>query len=309
MALGLGCGVDSAGGDGLDGGDSEQAGTDAGDGGATGATDGADATGGADDSGGGPVGDGLPCEIEEIIQQSCRSCHGPSNLAPSPMMTREDMLADSLTMPGVSLGEASLARIESADQPMPPPPASALTPEAHDLFAAWIDAGMPAGDCTPDDTPPDPFDADPTCTSDTWWESGLFTESPDMNPGRACIACHTDPGAFGGDPGEQGPPFAAAGTVYPTGHEPDDCFGVDLPDIWVELQGANGGTARRAVLGSGNFFFEPGDVEGLSEPYQVKVIAGELERVMVDPAPHGDCNACHTQGGDEDAPGRIVIPL
>ena len=39
-------------------------------------------------------------------------------------------------------------------------------------------------------TVPDPFAAAPTCTSGTMWTQGDHG-SDDMNPGRACITCHT----------------------------------------------------------------------------------------------------------------------
>src|SRR6185369_17553767 len=62
---------------------------------------------------------------------------------------------------------------------------------------------------------PDPFAAAPTCTSGMTWTRGDHGSSV-MNPGRACLACHA---------ANHGPAFTIAGTVYPTGHEPDLCDG------------------------------------------------------------------------------------
>jgi len=35
---------------------------------------------------------------------------------------------------------------------------------------------------------------------------------------------------------------------------------------------------------------------------------GSRERRMTTPQFDGDCNACHTQDGLQNAPGRIVVP-
>ena len=56
------------------------------------------------------------------------------------------------------------------------------------------------------------------CTSGTTWAGGDHGSAV-MHPGEACIACHTT---------DHGPKFAAAGTVFPTSHEPDDCNGSNL---------------------------------------------------------------------------------
>ena len=96
---------------------------------------------------------------------------------------------------------------------------------------SWISAGYPAGSCTTvggtDAGPPDPLGATPTCTSGTTWTGGN-QGSAVMNPGRACISCHAGNG--------EAPQFTIAGTVYPTGHEPDLC------------NGANGTNGARVVI-------------------------------------------------------------
>ena len=43
-------------------------------------------------------------------------------------------------------------------------------------------------------------------------------------------------------------------------------------------------------------------------PFNVKVVYKGKENKMMMQAPHGDCNACHTQVGAEGAPGRVIIP-
>ena len=51
--------------------------------------------------------------------------------------------------------------------------------------------------------------------------------SADMNPGRACITCHST---------MNGPSLTIAGTVYPSAHEPNLC------------NGANGSNGARVVV-------------------------------------------------------------
>ncbi|MEZ4453455.1 MAG: hypothetical protein R3B09_28605, partial [Nannocystaceae bacterium] len=63
------------------------------------------------------------------------------------------------------------------------------------------------------------FDDPVQCSSDVYWTMGDH-ESPFMHPGMACVACHKSQ-TF-----HKPPIFLAAGTVYPSGHEPDECNGV-----------------------------------------------------------------------------------
>jgi hypothetical protein len=268
---------------------------------------------------GGPAGEGLPCDVDRFLRDRCHTCHAGNPMVSATLLrTRDDLLADSLSQPGTSVGAVAAVRLaDGAMLPMPPLPASPVPSAERDAFVAWVDAGMPAGDCQPDDEP-DPFDADPVCTSERWWTEGLFESSPHMNPGRACISCHEDPASVGGgekgeEEDEEGPTLVLGGTLFPTAHEPDDCYGVDGPatsgDLWIEVSQPMGPTLMVSVRESGNFYLEPGDVPpGFAPPFLVKVVADGLERPMADPAPHGDCNLCHTQVGMEDAPGRIILP-
>ncbi|MEM6994428.1 MAG: hypothetical protein AAF721_28190, partial [Myxococcota bacterium] len=287
----VGCGGQS---DGLAGGEARgtddgasEAGTDGGgDGDSTGASS---SESGEDDDG--LSGEGLPCDVDEILQLYCRSCHGAAMLAPSPLGSRADLLADSLSQTGVSVGGVAASRLNHPDQPMPPPPGAPVPGAEQEIFAAWVAAGMPTGSCGEDDPLPDPFDVDPTCTSDVWWTQRLDEGSPHMNPGRPCVGCHEDPTAFGIEADEETPATPVGGTLFPTAHEPDDCYGVDgtVEDVYIELSHDDGDVLTIPVNAAGNFLLEPGDVEGFEPPYRVRVVRGELQRVMVDLAPHGDC--------------------
>ena len=56
------------------------------------------------------------------------------------------------------------------------------------------------------------------CTSNTYWTFGTEGSSR-MHPGDTCVGCHAQAGG-------EAPLLTAAGTVYPTLHEPTDCNGI-----------------------------------------------------------------------------------
>jgi hypothetical protein len=141
----------------------------------------------------------------------------------------------------------------------------------------------------------DPFAAAPTCTSGTTWTQGNHG-SPEMNPGRACIACHST---------MDGPGLTIAGTVYQTAHEPDLCDGADGANgVRVVITGADGQTTTLTPVPSGNFHLRT----PVMMPFTAKVTFMGRERAMTAAQMSGDCNGCHTQSGANDAPGRILLP-
>jgi hypothetical protein len=244
----------------------------------------------------GTVANGLPCEVDDVLATYCRGCHGDSPVgATFALMSLDDLLAAAPTDASKSLGEQSVARMNDDARPMPPAPAARPSTAEIAVIADWVAAGMPAGECT---VGPNPFDALPVCTSKKNWTGGN-EEDPRMRPGLACNTCHKKSG--------EGPIFKFAGTVYPTGHEPDDCYGES--SILVRVTDANGQVAEVKSNSTGNFMLRSGDAPaGFAPPYMIKVISDLGERAMAMPAPHGDCNVCHTQDGDENALGRIVSP-
>jgi len=144
-------------------------------------------------------------------------------------------------------------------------------------------------------TAPDPFTVAPTCTSGTMWTQGNHG-SDDMNPGRACITCHSM-----GD----GPTLTIGGTVYPTAHEPDLCNGANGANgARVVITGADGQTLTLTPGASGNF----NSRTRVMLPYRAKVTYMGRERAMAAMQTSGDCNNCHTQIGTTSAPGRILLP-
>lgn len=251
---------------------------------------------------------GLPCDVAQVLESRCTSCHSSPPVAGALMslVSRDDLLAPTPSNPDVTVAQRSVERMSAPYSAMPPGAGDA---EDAPILQAWIDAGMPAGDCTPVATPDPAFTGPSVCTSG---EISKWGEDPpnrlDMYPGRACNDCHANSNEF-----EPLPIFAAAGTVYPTGHEPDDCIGVDgtaLTDVLVVVTGADGKSFNTRPRKSGNFAF--GKI-ALTLPYTAKVVSSAGERVMSGPQMNGDCNLCHTdQGaasnGSATAPGRIVVP-
>ncbi|KYF90586.1 hypothetical protein BE17_39425 [Sorangium cellulosum] len=150
----------------------------------------------------------------------------------------------------------------------------------------------------------DPFAQAPVCSSDEHWTMGDH-ESPLMHPGMACRTCHS----------MKEPRVAMrlpiVGTVFPTGHEPDDCLGVDgeAEDVVVEITTADARVIQLPVNASGNFLFDTfQDRTPINFPITARVVKGDKERKMLTAQMSGDCNSCHSQSGAEGAPGRIVAP-
>jgi len=171
--------------------------------------------------------------------------------------------------------------------PGPGTDAGAQPPASVPDGGAADDAGSGGG-------APDPFAVAPTCTSGSMWTQGNHG-SAEMNPGRACIACHST-----GD----GPDLTVAGTVYPTAHEPDLCNGANGSDVVITIVGADGQSLTLAPNKVGNF----NSKTRVALPYTAKVAYMGRERAMGAMQTSGDCNSCHTQSGANGAPGRILLP-
>ena len=248
--------------------------------------------GGSGGSNGSGSGGDLPCDVQTVLSDHCTSCHGnpPSNGAPMSMVTYDDLIAPGLG--GASVAQRALVRMTSTTSPMPPAPAAAVPAAQIATFQAWVDASMPPGTCSTSD----PFAAPPTCTTGTFW-SPAADESATMRPGEACIACHAQYSGI-----EAPPRFSAAGSVYKTGHEPNDCNGAT--GVSIVITDANNNTYSLPVNSAGNFSTSA----PMAFPIRAKVVSSVGERAMATPQASGDCNSCHTQNGANGAPGRIALP-
>jgi len=148
----------------------------------------------------------------------------------------------------------------------------------------------------------DPFARPAVCTSGVT-RSPNASESPEMAPGRACIACHADSNAMSGE--GDAPIFAFAGTVYPSAHEPDDCAASAAEGAEIRITDAKGRVFVQLANAVGNFSDESGN---FAYPYTAVIRYRGREREMLDKQMTGDCNGCHTQNGAMSAPGRLLLP-
>jgi len=244
---------------------------------------------------------GLPCDVSAFVGSKCASCHGSplAGGASFALLSRADFLATSATYPGVTQGARSSIRVHDAASPMPP--AGSPTPSAAELtaFDGWISAGMPAGTCGTID-PPDAGPAPTTCASNSMWLYGN-SESPDMNPGLPCLACHSTRAW------DKAYPFS--GTVFPARHEKDRCNAPPPSGGKVEIIDRNGNVVITMYPSatSGNFH-SPRFPPAVALPYTARVTVGTRTATMTTPQTSGDCNACHTEQGTSGALGRIVWP-
>jgi hypothetical protein len=262
--------------------------------------------GGGTSDGGVVLSSELPCAAYDVLSVHCWSCHGstPSGGAPQSLVTLGSLQAASPGYPAQSNGARAVIRMQSTSSPMPPSPTASVPSSDVGAFQSWVSAGMPAGSCAtdggvppppPDAGPPDPLGAAPTCTSNSTWTGGTHG-SANMEPGHACITCHRQQG---------GPSFNVGGTVYPTGHEPDDCNGSAAGGAIVTVTDQNGATATFTVSSvSGNF----SGSASLTFPITASVTFQGKTRSMGTAVSTGDCNSCHTQTGTSSAPGRITLP-
>lgn len=242
----------------------------------------------------------LPCDVQTLLVNRCDSCHGttPAGGAPRSLVTYADLTSTDMSNPALTEAQAALARMQSTTSPMPPAPASPATSAEIATLQNWVNSGYPSGSCSGDAGVPtnDPLNAPPTCTSKTTYGGG--EGSSVMDPGQACITCHASSG--------EAPKFVIAGTLYPTGHEPNNCNGVNgTTGAKVVVTGSSGASVTLTPNSAGNFYSST----ALAGPYQAKVVSATgAERVMTTKATTGDCNSCHTQNGANGAPGRITLP-
>jgi mono/diheme cytochrome c family protein len=241
---------------------------------------------------------GLPCDVAQLINDSCISCHGKNlqGMATSQFLTPADVR---------TAAKAALARMRDDQSPMPP--AGKLGADKIALFSAWVAAGMPAGTCGGEAADAAPPAVTLTCTSGTYWTRGNHA-SGQMKPGGQCIDCHLngdDDDDSVAAAGTNPPLFTFAGTVFGGPHDKDDCNGASgaSADIQVILTGADGTEINLAPNAAGNFF----TLTPLVAPVHARVMNANGTRVMKDELKSGNCNSCHT--ADSPSPGRITSTL
>ena len=105
----------------------------------------------------------LPCEVADVFQTSCQGCHArdPGLLAPMALVTRDDLVAPSISDPKRAVRELVAERIHDPERPMPPASSRKLTAEELGMLDAFLAAGAPAGDVACEKEPPDAGPPDP----------------------------------------------------------------------------------------------------------------------------------------------------
>jgi hypothetical protein len=115
-----------------------------------------------------------------------------------------------------------------------------------------------------------------------------------MHPGGDCIGCHESEG--------EGPRYTIAGTVMGAYDDPTDCDGVD--GVTVRITDADGVPHELTTNAAGNFFL----ADDVPFPYAAEVEVDGVTRSMVALQSDGNCASCHTEVGENAAPGRVVVP-
>ena len=242
----------------------------------------------------------VPCEVSQLISKYCLVCHTspPIGGATMPLVGRVSLL---IKAPSVESNVAIRALALMRDTTLPMPPEGLPRPTADEIaaFEKWITDGYPDGTCA--GGLGDPYDTPVMCSSGVY---GTEDEGYDMRPGELCVTCHLN-GEDGEEP--EGPIFNVAGTLYPTGHEPNNCFGWGGGGAVVEITDKNGVVYRPEIRPSGNFVVED---DAFTPPYSARVLYQGRVRAMTAMPSNRDCNSCHTQDGTGDplAPGRIMLP-
>ena len=233
---------------------------------------------------------GLPCDVDTLLANNCRSCHGVQAGATA-MNSYADLVGPSKTQPAKRLVDVAIERMKGTGSQMPP---SGLLPAAQTaILEQWVAGGTTQGTCDSSGS-----STQSVCTSNRTWSRG---NNASMRPGEACISCHKTTGG-------EAPIYDIMGTVYPTMHEPNDCNGLagTTSGVKVVVTGANGASLTLSPNASGNFM---GGAGNITFPAHAKVVDGNgKERAMSGEVPNGDCNSCHTETGANGAPGRIQGP-
>lgn len=125
---------------------------------------------------------GLPCAVDAVLEQHCRSCHQNPPLAGAvmPLMTWDDLQAPAKSDPTKKVYELVGARIHQDVKPMPPPPNARLTAGDTTTIDSWIAAGAPkstdtcGGGGNPDGGTVDPL----SCVPDVHMKSTMPWSMP-----------------------------------------------------------------------------------------------------------------------------------
>jgi len=122
------------------------------------------------DADGGPASDrGLPCDVQDVIDRHCTSCHDamPRFGAPMSLYDVDAWRVPTPTDPTQTVAQRAALRL--VDEARPMPATGQLPPDDLAVLQAWIDAGAPADDAAcgggpdvPEPAGPDALPCEPT---------------------------------------------------------------------------------------------------------------------------------------------------
>jgi hypothetical protein len=117
-------------------------------GGTSSSSNGGSGDGTSDNGAGHPSSSGLPCDVDAVLAQSCRSCHGssPTAGAPDALVTWDDLMAPAKSDPSKKTYELVASRTHDDKNPMPPPPNMRLSAADQAVIDAWVQNGAQRSD-------------------------------------------------------------------------------------------------------------------------------------------------------------------
>jgi hypothetical protein len=185
---------------------------------------------------------------------------------------------------------------------MPPVGNPAASPAEVAAFNAWLGAGTPQGTCGSVDAGLGDGGLWPTtCASGASWPAGSNRESPDMNPGLPCLACHrtkAEPDKW----------YPFSGTVAQAPHQADLCTNSGVSGLTVQILDVSKAVVVTMQVSSVSGNFHSTSTAAVTLPYTARVWRNGLYTEMTTPQTNGDCNTCHSEQGNTGAPGRILGP-
>jgi hypothetical protein len=106
-------------------------------------------TGGMGGNTGTVTANGMPCDIQALLQTRCLGCHSdpPVNGAPMPLVSFANLTAPSLFDANQTFAQRALARMQNAAAPMPPAPNARATAAEIASMSAWVAGMYPKGTC------------------------------------------------------------------------------------------------------------------------------------------------------------------
>jgi hypothetical protein len=91
---------------------------------------------------------GLSCAVKELLVARCQGCHAADAKNGTPLLTRDNLLAEAKKDPTAKVIERVLLRVTATDKPMPPVgKGEPLSADEVSTLRSWFEQGALAGRC------------------------------------------------------------------------------------------------------------------------------------------------------------------